>query len=287
MAPAPFVVGVGRSGTTLLRMMLDAHPEVSIPPETSFFRTLRLGLPAQGDPHEFFLATVARVQQWNSFGLDLQTLAKAVGAIQPFHLGEALRVFYRAYAARFSKLRWGDKTPANLLEMEEIQRVLPEARFLHLIRDGRDVAVSLGQVWWGPGTVRESAEEWVRLIREARHQCAHLRHYLEVRYEALVRHPRRTLEDVCAFLELPWNDVVLDYHLRAAQRLEESRFDYRDGKGRLVATAAQRVAALERTTHPPDVSRIGRWRSAMSQTDCEVFVQVAGDLLRDLGYQVA
>jgi hypothetical protein len=284
--PTPFIVGVGRSGTTLLRMMLDSHPELSIPPETNFFRALRKGLPGQRDPRGFFLKTVAVAQQRSDFGFTTAELERRVRAIQPFDLASALRALYLLYASRFGKKRWGDKTPTNLPEMEMIQRVLPEARFIHVVRDGRDVALSLKEVWFGPDTFRECAEAWVWAIEQARRQRPALRHYVEVRFETLVREPETTLREVCGFLDLPWAPSMLAYHQRAAERLEESCRDYVDPGGRLVATGRQRIAALRRTAARPDAGRIGRWRTEMNAQERDEFHAVAAETLRGLGYEV-
>jgi hypothetical protein len=265
-------------------MMLDSHPELSIPPETNFFRTLHRALPGQADPHGFFLDTVNRVQRWNDFGLTSTEFAERIRSLRPFDLGEALRVFYRQYALRFGKSRWGDKTPANLPEMEMIQRLLPEARFIHMIRDGRDVALSLRKVWFGPDSVETSAQAWAWAISEARKQRPNLRHYLEVRFEDLLRHPQETLRHICTFLQLPWAPSVLHYHRNAGQRLEEIRHDYRAPDGQVIATAEQRMAALQRTTTPPDTSRADRWRREMSGPERETFASIAGPTLQELGY---
>jgi len=285
-SPAPFIVGAGRSGTTLLRMMLDSHPEMSIPPETNFIRTLYRGLPEQADPHGFFLSIINRVQGWNDFGVGSPEFADQITGIRPFDLGKALRTFYALYASRFGKRRWGDKTPANLPDMEVIQSLLPEARFIHMIRDGRDVALSLREVWFGPETLEESARAWVWTIAKARSQRPNLRHYLEIRYEVLLRRPEETLQRICAFLDLPWTPALLLYHRNATQRLTESRHDYHGPNGRVIATAEQRMAALWRTTSPPDTGRIDRWRREMDDRERAAYESIAGSTLRDLGYEL-
>jgi len=267
-------------------MMLDSHPELSIPPETGFFPALRKALPDQADPCGFFLRMVAVAQKRSDFGLDAADLETRVRAIRPFDPGSALRVFYRLYASRFGKQRWGDKTPTNVAEMEQIQRVLPEARFVHMIRDGRDVALSLDTVWFGPETLRERAEAWVQTIEDARRQRPRLGHYLEVRFETLVRRPQETLREICRFLDLPWAPAMLEYHRHAAERLAESKRDYVDAAGRLVVTGEQRLAALRLTSAKPDESRIGRWRTEMRESERKVFAAVAAETLRLLGYEV-
>src|SRR5438552_14137884 len=108
--PAPFVVGVARSGTTLLRVMLDAHPDLAIPHETHFLPSV-LALGSDASRSEVF-RVVAGCETWPDLALDAGDYRGAIETIDPFDAGEALRAFYRLYAARFGKTRWGDKTPS-------------------------------------------------------------------------------------------------------------------------------------------------------------------------------
>ena len=112
----PIVVGVPRSGTTLLRLILDAHPELAIPPETGFLPALA-GPGAPGDARTFLELLVGYPPEapgWADFGLDEGRLLEEVGRLRPFSVADAVRCFYRAYAARHGKDRWGDKTPGYL-----------------------------------------------------------------------------------------------------------------------------------------------------------------------------
>jgi hypothetical protein len=153
----PFVVGLSRSGTTLLRLMLDAHRLVAIPSGTFFIPEARRVCADSPQPAESFLALLATHWKWPDFHLDAAALRREVQALEPFDLGAALRAFYRLYAQRFNKPRWGDKS-AYLAEMDAVQAVLPEAVFVHLIRDGRDVALSIRPLYWGPNTLAEAAD---------------------------------------------------------------------------------------------------------------------------------
>jgi hypothetical protein len=290
-APAPFVVGVTRSGTTLLRLMLDAHPEMAVPPETHFvldvIREFKEEPPVTA---ERFVEIVTSHRRWPDFGLDATALGERVDALDPLEPGEALRAFYRLYAERAGKPRWGDKTPGYLRRMRAIERVLPEARFIHLIRDGRDVAVSITGLHFGPQTVQAAAERWSSRIRRARRQGAKVRSYTEVRYEDLVGDPEATLRRICELVELPWDEAMLDYHERAPERLTEITRDLPRGKESRegeVIPADQRVAIHERASRPPQSDRVGRWRSEMSDSDRQAFAQTAGDLLEELGYPAA
>src|SRR5690606_16718789 len=133
----PFIVGVARSGTTLLRLMLDAHPDLAIPPETHFVPRLVKEIERGAGPAEAH-AFVTGHQRWPDWGLDADELRARFESLEPFTAGEALRAFFGLYAERQGKPRWGDKSPTHLKRMARIHGALPEARFLHVIRDGRD-----------------------------------------------------------------------------------------------------------------------------------------------------
>ena len=143
----PIIVGVARSGTTLLRLMLDAHRDLSIPPETGFIPTI-VQLQSQGEElcRDVF-HTITSAPTWEDCNLPSDAFWNALTALAPFTIAEAVRSFYRLYAERHGKLRWGDKTPLYCLHLDTIQAVLPEARFLHIVRDSRDVALSVPHAW--------------------------------------------------------------------------------------------------------------------------------------------
>lgn len=206
VAPMPVIVGAPRSGTTLLRLMLDAHPEMAVGPETAFLPPVA-ALAQRGLDSDALRAAFRQVvtawpehsPTWVDFGLDAQALREQLLAIEPFDVGDGLRAFYRLYAARFGKARWGDKTPSYSGHLVAIHAMLPEARFIHLIRDGRGVAESWRRMWFAPGKDMDTlAAAWQGCIREARRQSTLVPHYLELRYESLVRDPRGALEEVCA-----------------------------------------------------------------------------------------
>src|SRR3990167_7570563 len=138
--PMPVIVGAPRSGTTLLRLMLDAHPDLAIPPETGFVVAASALDASTSDLRARFLDTVTafppQAPNWEDFGLAREALAEAVQALEPFTVADGLRAFYRLYAQRLGKPRWGEKTPDYSLHIDAIAALLPEARFVHLILAG-------------------------------------------------------------------------------------------------------------------------------------------------------
>lgn len=289
LSAMPIIVGAPRSGTTLLRFILDAHPEIAIPPETGFL-TIGATLKGKGDKlRERFFHAVTNYPEsspaWPDFEISAEEFRSALEEIAPFDISEGFRAFYRLYAARFGKSRWGDKTPIYCLSIDAIRRVLPEARFIHIIRDGRDVALSLRKMWFSPGPEMETqAAYWRQYIEAGRQSGLGRPDYLEIRYEHLIANTTETLERVCDFLDLEFDVSMLSFHTRTPERLKEHK-GRMTGSGVMV-TQEQRVRQQERTTQPPDVSRLDVWKREMTAEERNKFESVAGDLLAGLGYEV-
>src|ERR671934_241733 len=137
--PPLFVLGVRRSGTTLLRVMLDRHPALAVPDESYFIPALAARHRGVLDVADFCddLARIPAIRDW-------EVDADAVrGRLAPgARAGDGIAAVYEAYAALRGKERWGDKTPMYMGWLSLINRLFPAARYVHLIRDGRDAALS-------------------------------------------------------------------------------------------------------------------------------------------------
>jgi hypothetical protein len=195
MARPIFVVGCQRSGTTMLRLMLDSHPRISCGPETRF------------------LADLERV-----VGSDWKRLSQ-YGFTQEEWLHRIATFFdgiQADYARSRGKVRWADKSPRYALSMDFIVRVFPDAQVVHVIRDGRDVAVS-HRKRFGYWSCVKSAAKWPRYIAAARAAGSSLGpdRYREVRYEDLVGDGEATLRSLFDFLDEPWDPTVLDFVAQA------------------------------------------------------------------------
>lgn len=286
---AAIVVGAPRSGTTLLRFMLDAHPAMAIPPETAILTVAgQLADDAGLTPSRFadvITTFPPEAPTWADSGVDADEFRGALERLDPFSAAAGFRLFYGMYAARHGKPRWGDKTPVHALHVGEIARVLPEARFVHIVRDGRDAAVSLRQRWFSPGhDIEVQAEFWSRHVLAAREQAPGPDRYLEVLYEHLLADPERELSRICNFLELAFDPVMLRYYERTPERLREHG-PRRHVDGRILATHEQRLEQQAWTTKPPDLTRIGSWRRELTADEVATFDRVAGHVLRAYGYE--
>src|SRR5258708_13374116 len=136
--PMPIIVGAPRSGTTLLRLMLDSHPALAIPPETGF---LKLAANLKGRDRKLrerfvraLMTYPVEAPCWPDFEISEEALRTALTTITPFSIADGYRAFYRLYAGRFGKSRWGDKTPLYCMDLPTIRKALPDTRFVHIIR---------------------------------------------------------------------------------------------------------------------------------------------------------
>jgi hypothetical protein len=271
----PVIVGVPRSGTTLLRLMLDAHSELAIPPETGFVLNA-CGLTGEGDElRERLLETITGFHTWGVMRVSEAELRDRLRHIEPFDLAEGVRAFYRLYAERFGKRRFGDKTPMYRFHLRKLEGLLPEARFIHIIRDGRDVALSVRGFWFAPGEdMATIATDWHTGIAATREQGSRVRGYAEVRFEDLIMSPERELRRLCEFLELEFEPRMLHYPDTARDRLKEI------GLGPDPRSPVPELAA-----EAPNPLRVARWKRDMTRRERRQFKRVAGDMLRELGYE--
>jgi hypothetical protein len=282
-APSPFVVGVPRSGTTLLRLMLDAHPELAIPPETHFIPSVIRAV-RRGGSADRVADRITQHRRWADFGLDAGELRARIRALDPLDAGDAVRAFYELYAEGSGKPRWGDKTPGYATKMRRIAKALPEARFVHVIRDGRAVVASRARRSRSGVPVDVAARRWKRRVISTRNRSTGVAHYTEVRYEDLISETEATLRRVCSFVELPFDDATLRHHEGAGERLAEIDRDLPARGGRPDLEAAPRIAAHAHADQPPDPRRADAWRDEMAAEDVAAFETEAGDLLDTLGY---
>ena len=198
--PFVFVVGCGRSGTTVLRTVLDAHPALAVAHEARFVAPLGLRRARYERPDGFaadrLMADLAadRAVRTNLEFAEAD-LRDALAARQPVaDFPDAVRRVFALWAGRRGKARYGDKFPGYVLRMPLLAGLFPEARFVHIVRDGRDVALSSMAVADGGDAESDPvalALDWVARVTAGRDAGADARagRYHEVRYEALVGEP--------------------------------------------------------------------------------------------------
>lgn len=254
--------------------MLNSSPRIYIPPESDFIPRF-FGRDPTGKLSE------ARIEQLLDRIFGHYRLAKewqgtkptteAFLAAMPGRTPAAfLDTLYGMYARQYGAVRWGDKTPIYSSYVDLIHRIFPRARFVHIIRDGRDVALSMLDKWGHELhiDIYFAARNWVRRIHQAQTSGAQLGPELfhELRYEDLVREPEAQLRGLCHFLGEPYTPEMAAPHRLARKAIGEGDFH----------------APLR---EPPSANRIQRWKE-MSVADQRLFQYVAGTLLAESGYEV-
>lgn len=264
------LLGVSRSGTTLLKEMLNRHTQLAIPTESYFVAQLwdRHG---PNPSRAAFLADIARLERIREWGVTPDDVAAWLPQQPAF--GDAIQAVYRAYADARGKPRFGDKTPAYMQRLDLLERAFPTARYVHLVRDGRDAGLSFLAMrrrprfnWARPRDLVCFACQWRLEIERARRfgLTTAAGRYLELRYEDLVADAAGKLCEVCHFLELPFEPAMLEYH---------REFD----AGRLLLDHPK-------LAEPPGAGR-SRWREQLSLRQRMAFEAVAGNILDALGYE--
>lgn len=272
-----FVAGCPRSGTTMLQLMLHAHPRIAIPPETRFVMAAYRERRRFGDLREadnrYRLARwiVDRPQsRFRDLGLDPGEVTEQIVAAPPT-LGSALGVVFRAYAQRFGKPRWGDKRPAYLSNLDLILKLFPDAQIINIVRDGRDCVASLREMPWHRVDIYRSVSAWARAYDEGRRAARRLgpSSYYELRYENLVRRPTEELTALCRYLEE-------DYHPAMAQPSELAP----------VAVPAHKTWHA-RTRSEITTQRVGSWSERLSPAEVAICEAALGSRLRACGYPLS
>ena len=269
-APPLLLLGVRRSGTTLLRVMLDRHPELAVPDESYFIPQLAHRHRARPDVDAFVddLRRLPTLREWGA------APERVRARLRPgTTLGGAIAAVFEEYAAARGKRRWGDKTPLYMQHLPLLERLFPDARFVHLVRDGRDAALSFLQMpagivtrsWSTPTSAEGFACQWRTEVEAAQALGRRVgpERYLELRYEHLVADPESELRRICALAGLPYDADMLGY------------------AGNVDLSGKPHQQSLAK----PPTPGLRDWRADMAPDDAAAFEAIAGDLLRRLGYE--
>jgi len=287
--PLPIVVGCPRSGTSLLAVMLDSHSQLAVPPETDFL-VPATGLAGEGallrQPlFDLITSTKQGVSTWADCGLDREVLRRRLEAIEPFTVGDGVRAFYALYAEQHGKPRCGDKKPHYVGALPAIGALLPEAHFVHIIRDPRDTILSWRGTWFAPSQdLAVLARGWLEHVAAGRRGARSVAHYLEVRYEKLVLDPERVLRRVCDFIGLPYEATMLEYEAQGEARIASLR-ERTGADGSVAVSREARSRIHANLARPPLAGRVRAWEREMSADDRRKVETILGPALQQLGYE--
>jgi hypothetical protein len=271
--PPFFIIGSDRSGTTMLRLILDrAEDGPSIPPETMFITDFA-GVRRKGglDRHDAAVAFTRRV--WNHPRVRLWNL-EGEPTLPPEGLSHedafrwGIEQPYLAYMRRDGKLWWSDKTPPHIDHVDLLADLVPGAKFVELVRDGRDVALSIMGLPFGGNNAWTTGKRWASCVRTgAAQRAARPDQVVLVRYEDLVTQPAVEVQRISEFLGIDYDEDMLAVEKTDTNKLQQ---DQKEWFSNLWAGINQNA--------------MGKWRKKMTEGDQRVYLAAAGPELALHGY---
>jgi hypothetical protein len=278
--PPVFIIGNPRSGTTLLRLMLANHKNIIIPPECGFavwfYEKYRSDVFSKTVVDEFVrdISTARKIETWN---LDYAKLTEYIIKSNAVTYPQAVSAVYEFYGQSLGRSfhRWGD--------IDTLHAMYPLAQFVHIVRDGRDIACSYKVLGKSksiskyapdlPASISEIALEWSQNIQKIRRSFEKLpgEQTFEVRYEDLVSQPSRELQKICQFLEEPYDPEMGLYYLRNQQEHQEP-----------VEFLQWKAKTIER----PTVSEVGKYKRELTGAEVEEFERISASILKTYDYSI-
>lgn len=273
-----FVGGCPRSGTTLLRSMLNSHPDLAIPHETRILIDGYRRRAAWGDlgnpENRRRLArwvVERKVSRYRQLAEDADELVECMVAAAPT-IGSVLSAGFRLYAERHGRARWGEKRPSVVLNLDAVFAMFPDGQFVNVVRDPRAVVASFRRVGrqhgWGAPGIPGGTDTWERSTRAADRWRRRLPadQFLEVQYEHLVADPAAVLGRIVEFLDLDAAglDAMLRYHETADIH-------------------SRTLHAL--VSQPVTTERLRVWEQALRTKEIAFVESVLGDRMRRYGYE--
>lgn len=276
--PPIFIVGAPRSGTTLLQYMLKSHPEISLPTgESHFFipiyqRHAEFGDLKVKENLKFLLTEIYNARpdffddDFHGIKFDINILSDQLHALKTSTIPDVISTIFQMNATAEHKKYWGEKTPYYILHLPLIKEMFPNARIVHIIRDGRDCAISMLERRWDLRiyNIYHAAYTWNKYVRSGKDfginnpDC-----YFEIKYTNLLNSPHKSLKALCKFLNIEYNESIINF-----ERSNES------GKTPLL-------------TRPLQATNTQKWRNHMSIKELQIFEAMAGSTLTEYEYELS
>jgi hypothetical protein len=262
-----FIVGASRSGTTMLRLMVNEHPALHVPRESWFIMNLMDELPLQSslseDQVRLAFDIVTAHWRWKDWEIEENHLWDRFARLHEPLLSDLIDAVFTLSSERSGegKCRWGDKTPEYIRHIDRLHTVFPEAQFIHIIRDGRDVCLSLTRYEYRHGILSENAKYWAEWVAAGIESGRRLPKslYLEVAYEDVVINTEQTLKEVCQFLGVPYSPRMPEFYKNAEKNVSMWQMGHH-----------------YKTLRAPSSDEVHKWKREMGTLDLIVFEAVAG-----------
>ena len=270
--PPFFVVGSQRSGTTLLRLILNSHSSLYLPYESGFLQVFKQ-FPGEFADLNVNPETVTEAileEDYTKRGAFLKRSFLDEITPRPGNFAQLYSGLLQVACDKAEKKRWGIKTPGYHTHIDELVCLFKGCKIIHLVRDGRAVAESLKRTSWGSNNILKIAQEWDENIHWA-HKMGSMvpNQYIEIKYEDLVSCPQDTLEKICQFLGIGFEPGMLDFHETAQEEMPK-----------------ETIVWHQNSVSPPKTDKIDSWKTKLSKTDRAIFQAAAKRSLRLFDYEI-
>ncbi len=278
-----FILGNPRSGTSLFRMMLNSHAEVTVPPECGFvqwwynkYKNWSLNDTSSSKRIEEYVTDILSSKKIEDWGLDKEQLIALIQEKKPTNYQELSLVIYRSYNNNKEGLI-GDKNNYFIHHLDEINLIFPKAKYIHLIRDGRDVACSylaLNKLKTKSVYVPKVANSITDIAKEWSENTEEIEAFLEnensllIRYEDLLTNTQKTLQLVCDFLVIEFDGNMLNYYKEKHHDEPASTMDWK-------------LKTLEKV----DSTNFNKYKKLLSKGEIALFEGIANTQLKKFGYE--
>ncbi len=279
--PFFFVVGRPRSGTTLLRTLFDAHPNVSFPPECQFIVNLypKYGKIIDWEEKQILSFYHDLIEQWlfDTWNMDLDKLKKTLLSYTGNHTyGTICKVVYQQYNSLFDKQSikfFGDKNPGYAIYTKLLLKIFPEAKFIHIIRDYRDNFVSIKNVDFEVPIPSLVVQKWKYFFKKF-NKDSRLNPdlYYVINYEKLASNPEEEFGLICDFIGIQYDEKVFDFHEKKDDILKEYPTGY---------VKTYHTSLLQKI----NTSKIGVWKNQLSPLQVKLMDLTAGEIAEQSGYK--
>lgn len=268
-----FIIGVDRSGTSLLSSMLDSHSQIAVPNESHFiieyYKILKRYEPIHDAVNKRRLIVDILAQEYVRKWVP-KIVVDDIDFARVQDLRTAVKSIYEAYSQKVGKKIWGDKTPEYIRDIPILNKLFPNVKYIHIIRDGRDVSSSIVKMWWGAKDFKSAMNYWKETVNLARQNLAMLpkEQVLEIRFEDLVIEPLPTLKKIVNFLDVEYEDGMLEY--------------YKGDLGKRMGE--ERIKSYHKNLiKKPDPSLTYKWKNRLCKGDQAIAFEIAGNLFMNWG----
>ena len=277
-----FIVGASRSGTTMLRLLLNAHPNIGVPKELAYFeRCARFmdleswkSLSLSTDAYRTFVRGFLQKKKVALEGIDVKQLEEEIVTSGVPDLARPFQMTMDAWARKEGKTVWGEKTPKNLFYVDIIQEMFPQTKFVYIIRDPRAVVYSMNRFARFQDDSVLNAFNWLQAATKGyqlvMNHVPEDRRYI-LKYEDLVADVETTTKNLCAFLDEPFDEEMLEFYQKSQSNIHPHSKD---------------LGGVKTLTKPITTVSVDKWRNGLAAKDIANVEAVCEKEMKQFGYEL-